>query len=556
MLIKNNFFLRHKKIVLILLMSVIILGILITFWFRKAKPVTFAITQNNTAIVKKGDIKVSISGSGTIESASTKNIASEVSANVEKVYVQVGDKVNKGDVLFELDSSDLDTKIRNKKRSVSSLSKTVSEYKEDVKNLNVHSNFEGYVSNLKYSKGDNINKNSVIFEIVDSSSYKLETQVYYNERNQVNIGDKVTMMFLETFTYIDGIVTEVSDIKEQSSLGGQLQRVEIKVENPGYTLEGVQVSNISITTQQGITVTAADIGTFEKNEPKEFKSPSSGTIKDIYINNGSFVENGELIIVLENDDLYDNLSDAQLSLADASTELSDLESEYSFYTIVSPIDGVVTSINVSENDYVRSESTLAKIVNNYDIEFDIEVDELDILNLEVGQKANVTIDAIEKTNLEPIEGGVSEIALEGTTMNNVTSYPVTISLQGNDDIRMGMNCSAEIVIKSAENVLIAPVEAIDNRKGKYYVTLENGEVKEVEVGIYNEDYIEITSGLNEGEKIKLPQTISNNKTTTNSTMNPMGGFPSGMPSGGMMPGGGGMPTGMPSGGGMNMRGER
>ncbi len=552
MLIKNNFFLRHAKLLWILLGVVIVVAVLFSiFGFSRNKKVTFAQMNNNIAIVQKGDISVSISGSGTIESASAKNIASEVSAKVKSVNVSVGDKVSKGDVLFELDSSDLETQIRNKQRSVTNLSKTVSSYKEDVNNLNVHATQAGYVSNLKYSKGDTVNKNSVLFEITDSSTYKVEVKVYYNEKNPVSIGDSVKLMFSETFTYIDGVVTNVSDIKEQSTLGGQLQTVEIEVENPGYTLEGVEVSNISIKTVQGLTVTSATTGTFVANEPKSFKSPSSGTIKEMYINNGSYISDNQLIIVLENDDLYDDLSDAKLSLSDALTELNDIKSDSSFYTITSPIDGIVTSVNISEGDYVRSESTIAKVVNNYDIEFEIDVDELDILDLEVGQKAKVTIDAIEETAVTPLEGTVSEIALEGTTMSSVTSYPVTISLTGNDDIKMGMNCSAEIIVESAEDVLMVPVEAITSRKGKYYVTLENNETKEVEVGIYNEDYIEIVSGLTEGEKVILPTTVSGNtKNTEKQGMGQMGGFSGGgMPTGGGMPSGGGMPGGMNMGGG-------
>ncbi|MBO5179088.1 MAG: efflux RND transporter periplasmic adaptor subunit, partial [Clostridia bacterium] len=369
-----------------------------------------------------------------------------------------------------------------------------------------------------------------------------------------NVGDSVSMMFLETFVDIEGVVSKVSDIKEQSDLGGQLQTIEIKVDNPGYTLEGVQVSNITIKTQKGLNISSLGIGTFTSNEAKQFKSSSSGTIKEIYINDGSYVSANELIIVLENDDLYDNLSDAQTSLSDAVTELNDIKNDSSFYTITSPIDGVVTTLNISEGDYVRSESTLAKVVNNYEIEFDIDVDELDILDLKIGQEAKVTIDAIEETVKEPLTGTVSEIALEGTTMNSVTSYPVTISLSGNDNIKMGMNCSAEIIVESAEDVLILPVEAIDSRREKYYVTLENNERKEVEVGIYNEDYIEIVSGLTEGDKVLLPATVSgvNAQNSEKQNMNQMSGFPGGgMSTGGSMPNGGRIPSG-----GMNMRGER
>ena len=175
------------------------------------------------------------------------------------------------------------------------------------------------------------------------------------------------------------------------------------------------------------------------------------------------------------------------------------------------------------------------------------------MDVKIGQEVKVTIDAISDTEKEPIIGTVSEIALEGTSMNSVTTYPVTISLEGNDSIKMGMNCSAEIIIESKENILTIPVEAVTTREDKYFVTLEDGTEKEVETGIYDEDNIEIVSGLEEGQSVILPQLVKGTSSTSNENKgnNSFGGF-GGMTGGapmnmgssngrGGMPNGGGMP---------------
>ena len=524
MLVKSNFFVRHRKghiicgsIVLVLIVA------FFAFGFRPKSQMVFA-SEREVATVSKGDISVSISGSGSIESASTKNIASEVSATVKSVNVSVGDRVSKGDVLFELDSSDLESQIRSKQKSVTSLQDTVNDYSEEISNLNVKSTATGYVDNLRVAVGDKVSKESVLFDVVDTSVFKLNVEFIYNANAPIQEGDTARIFMSNTFEYLYGRVSYVSDKKEYYEYGGQRQSVEIEIDNPGYNLTGIEANSIVIETSGGATLTSIDSGVFEEDTPTSVKSMSSGTVKSIYIKEGSYVQDGEVVIILENDSLYTSLSDARSSLSDAYTELNDTKDDYSFYTITAPIDGVVTSISVSEGDYVRSESTLAKIVNNYEIEFQIEVDELDILSLEIGQEAKVTIDAIEETSTTPLTGTVSEIALEGTTMNSVTSYPVTISLSGNDEIRIGMNCSAEIIVESAEDVLILPVEAIDSKRDKYYVTLKDGTEKEVEVGIYNEDYIEIVSGLTEGEEVLLPITVrSTSSTTEQSGMMPMGG---------------------------------
>lgn len=551
MLSKSNFFIKHKRLLIIVAVCVVIVvsGLVMIRLMKKTSNAVYA-RERKTVAVSKGDISVSVSGSGSIESASTKNIASEVAAKVTEVNVAVGDKVSKGDVLFQLDPSSLETQIRNKQKSITSLQKSVNEYNEDISNLNVVSDVSGYVSNFKYVAGDNVSKNTVLFQVTDTSIFKLNTTFLYNASNPISVGNQAKIFLADTYSYLYGTVSHVSDKKDYYEYGGQVQEVEIEVENPGYSLDGIQSTSIIVTTNNGTEIKATSSATFEIQTPVSFKCKTTGTVKETYIRNGDFINIGDLIMVIENDDLSENLKEAKTSLADAYTELSDIKDEYSFYTITAPIDGVVTSVNVSEGDYVRSESTLAKLVNNYEIEFEIDVDELDILDLEVGQEAKVTIDAIEETSSTPLIGKVSEIALEGTTMSSVTSYPVTISLTGNDDIRMGMNCSAEIVVKSAENVLVVPVEAITTRKNKYYVTMENGEEREVEVGIYNEDYIEIVSGLTEGEKVMLPETVdgssnTNEKEKDNSSF---GGFDmngGGMPNmGGDRPNmGGGMPGG-------------
>ena len=563
-MIKSNFFMRHKKLLIILgfiLIVAIIGGRFFVIGGKKATLANQQMIQEFTS-VEKGNIELTVTGSGAIESSSTKDVAAEVSAKVKAVNIKVGDIVKKGDILFELDSSDLETQIRNKQKTVTNYQKTVNEYNEDIKNLNVYSDVSGYIKNLTIDTGDEVNKNSKIFEIVDDSYYVFTTNFRYNSNNPIEIGDTVTMMINESFEHMEGTVSKVSDFKEHYEYGGEMQEVEVKVENPGYTLEGITVSQIAITTKNNLM--AISTATFEGLESVSFKCPTSGTVAQLNVNEGSYVTPDTLIMTLENEDLYENLSDAKNSLSDALTELSDIKEDYSFYTITAPIDGVVTSVDVNVDDYVRSESTIAKIVNNTEVKFEISVDELDILDIEIGQEAKVTIDALEETETTPLIGHVTEIALEGTNMNSVTSYPVTISLAGSDEIRMGMNCTTEIVVDSAKDVLVIPVEAVEARRNKYYVTMEDDTQREIEIGIYDEDYIEIVSGLTEGEKVKLPTKILSTSTgneTTEEGGNMMGGFMGGsaMPMGGSMPTGmtGGMPGGMTAGGMQGgMRGGR
>lgn len=555
MLEKSNFWLKNKKKIVIIGIVGIVVLLAIFFIATSRKRRVFARGvegTTNTATVSRGDIKVNITGSGTITPSDSKTLVSEVAAEVLEIHVAEGDKVQKGDVLFVLDSKNLTEQINTKVNTVNNLSKNVNSYKEDIANLNVYASMSGYITNFNAVVGDSINKNSSICGIIDDSTYIVSMNYYYNKNTPINEGDPVKIFIGETFTYLDGFVSATTDLMQSADVGGQTQTIEIEINNPGYTLENRSVNSAVISTQSGVQLSSIGTGTIKLNNTTNLKSKSSGTIKELYIKNGSHVNKGDLIMVLENDDLYDSLETAQKSLSDANEELQNARDDYSLYTITAPFDGTITTVNILVGDNVRTDTQLAKIVNNNEVEFDIDVDELDILDLEVGQKAYVTIDAIEETATTPLEGEVTKVSIEGTTMSSVTSYPVTISLAGSESIRMGMNCSTEIEIKSATDVLVLPVEAINTKGDTYFVLMEDGSQREIEVGIYNEDYIEIVSGLEEGEKVKLPETVKATETTQESAdmrgNSMMGGFSNqGMPSfgGGNMQGGG-----MPQMGGM------
>lgn len=529
MLAKSSFFLRHKRKLAFLL----ILGIFIAIGFiifrnsRKSINTAFA-SSRESYTVAKGNITSSITGSGTIGSSNSKNIASEVSADVLVCNVKVGDKVSKGDILFELDKSSLDSQIRKQEKSISSAQKNVASYKNDLNNLYIYAPTSGYISGSTNKLGDDINKNSNLFSILNTDNYYIESYFFYNSTVDIEVGNTASVFIANTLNEVKGTVSYVSEYKEVSNEGTPMILAEISIPNPGYSLNGISALPTVYTATKAIK--AIEYGTIKEEDIINVKSQSSGTISTLNFKNGDFVNAGELLMILSNDDLKDNLSDAQTTLSDAYEDLNDINDTYDFYTITAPIDGVITAVNVAVDDYVRSESVLATIVNTSDLEFSISVDELDISDVEIGQEVKITIDALEETEKEPLIGYVSEIALEGSSMNSVTTYPVTISLSGDDSIKIGFNCSAEIVISSAEDVVIVPVEAINSRRGQYFVTLEDMTEKEVTVGMYDEDNIEIKSGLEVGDIILLPEKVASTSTETSTQMT--GGnmsFPGGMP---------------------------
>lgn len=216
-------------------------------------------------------------------------------------------------------------------------------------------------------------------------------------------------------------------------------------------------------------------------------------------------------------------------------------------SIVAPADGTITSISVQAGDRVTSGKAVAHITNYSDLETVIQVDELDIPKVQVGQSVTLKVNSFPDTTYT---GKVTDVAKEGTVSNGVSSFNVTIHIDDPKDVKIGMTTEASILTDSKDNVLYVPVEAVHTKGDQKFVFVQssasssNGKAnmqrKVVKTGIHNEDSVEITEGLQEGENIQLPMAAQGNG--TNNYNNKQGGF--------MMTPGGGMGGGF-GGRGMN-----
>ena len=151
-----------------------------------------------------------------------------------------------------------------------------------------------------------------------------------------------------------------------------------------------------------------------------------------------------------------------------------------------------------------SDNTLMTIAKMDNVKITISVDELDILAISEGQKATITLDALED---EVFEGTISRVSPLASQSSGTAKYQVDITIPMHDQMRVGMTASASIVIYEAKDVLVIPLNAIQQRGDQMFVYKgydDQGNLNDelnVETGISDADYVEITSGLNEGDTI-------------------------------------------------------
>src|SRR5699024_9314097 len=142
--------------------------------------------------------------------------------------------------------------------------------------------------------------------------------------------------------------------------------------------------------------------------------------------------------------------------------LETTQDSYDNYTIKAPIAGQVIAKNYNVGETItrdsNSENTLAVIYDLSSLTFEMSIDELDVSQVEVGQSVVVTADAFEG---ETFSGTVTNVSLESTYSNGVTTYPVTVTMNdGLDKLLPGMNVDGVITLAQADDVLTIPVDAL------------------------------------------------------------------------------------------------
>ena len=200
------------------------------------------------------------------------------------------------------------------------------------------------------------------------------------------------------------------------------------------------------------------------------------------------------------------LLELQVDIARANLDATKLNLEKA--VIVAPFDGVVADITITEGKDV-STATLAtpaiSLVDTSEIELSGFIDEIDIAMVQLGQEANILLDALPD---EEVKGEVAFISLVGAIQAGVVSYDTTITLKNPvAELRDGMTATAEVIIERRDNVLFIPNRALrgtwENPKVLVLVD-EQVEERAITLGLTDGINTEVLSGLEEGEKVELP----------------------------------------------------
>lgn len=561
-----------KKGVLVLIIGAAVLAAVFGLWLlksRSARTSSEGVQGQRTAVVTKGTITSELSSSGVISPKDTYSLTSLVEGEVISADFEEGDQVTEGQILYQIDVSSMESELKSASTSLERAQKKYEKAQEDYNEAvsdysgnTYKATRTGYIRELNIQAGDQVGQNTDIASIYNDQIMKIRVPFLAQEAAAIGAGNQAVLTLTDTEEQINGVVTAVSNMDEVLDGGRIVRYVTIEAANPG----GLTSSHSAVAEINGMVCTAE--GSFEAATDLVMKAdlPSSVEVEAMLVHEGDYVTEGTPIFRIASKDAenlldtyQDAMAQAEESLESAQSKVDSTKESYDNYTITAPISGQVITKSVKEGDTISrnsgsSDTTLAVIYDLSQLTFEMSVDELDVRSVQVGQKVSVTADALEG---QTFTGTVTNVSLESVQSNGVTNYPVTVTLDETGDLLPGMNVDGVILLDQTEDALMIPIDSL-MRGNRVYVkddTVKEAEgsvpagfrAVEVETGLTNDDYVEIVSGLAEGEEVYVNES---SKSTDAFMMGVPGGGMGGGPGSGMgAPAGrAGGPSGGPGGG--------
>ena len=477
---------------------------------QQAKPASVDASYTEAAPERR-DVTNTLSGTGTLNPANTYTVKSLVDGKVLTGTIEEGNIVEESNVLYTIDSSDAST---NFEKAEIAMQQAQRSYDKVVDRQYVRAEVAGVVSSLKVTKGDEVTSGQEVAVIRDSSRMLLTLEFPAADAANFSVGQSAAVTLDGTFEQLDGTVTSVSGT-DALSAGNLLTRtVTITVKNAGG-LTTAQAATASIN-----GVSSIGSATFAYQAERTLTAQAAGTVTSINVQEGSDVAKDDIILGLSGDDLTESIQSASESLRSAEISMQNLQDAMNNYTITAPISGTIIEKDAKVGDAVKAGDTLCIVYDLSYLEMSINVDELQISSISVGQKVQITADAVpDKTYV----GTVTRVSMKGTSNGGTTTYPVSIRIDDTDGLRPGMNANAEIVVAEAKNALVVPNAAVV--RGSYVLVTKDSpsaanadtamEAPEgfvyvpVKTGVSDDDYTQIVSGIQEGDTIGYdPSSVS------------------------------------------------
>ena len=555
---------RWKWLIVLLVIAALAAG---GYWYwnnRKGAAGPDISSAIHTSPVVRGNISAIVSGSGSVATSREQSLAAPGASTLLQINVEDGEYVSKGDVLFVLDCPE----VVSSQQAVSKYEYQLAEYYAARDELQRVADKDYLVTSLGAKIGDKLMKNGNLMSLLDISIMSI--QVPAADGAAWASGQILQVTLLE---YGNTIYGTLSGDPTASSNNGMDYLTFTLILDKGQRIGGEtygQAYNRNLNNQAAVML--------KPNAETQIKSPADGYLEVLNAVEGEIISEGTLMFRISSTNLDSQISDANSEMQVAMSNLKQKQT-----VLTADFDGIYYAAADSSGpkntflqigDSMRSGESLGKIVDSDRMQIVFNVDELDIAKVEIGQEVNVIADALPD---KVYTGRVARIAQEGASSGNVAYYWVLIEVTEWEGLKVGMTSSLEIVVEESFDTLMVPINAVHTLRGIKYVILaedqtgadggttvqpgrmpnqsgqriqggqpegaQEGQPQQrtqngagnvniqlperaiiVETGVVNDTFVEILSGLEEGQVVEVAGTRANNNMNQGFMMIPgMGG---------------------------------
>lgn len=506
----KKFWKKHKVLCIVLIVIAVVVGgiaLLVRSVVKTAEATMATLTEPNIVEMERRTLVSSISATGTIVSSKSKTVTAGVTGvDITDVFVELGDYVTEGDIICQLDTTDLSADLSDAKTA---LNNTIKKTNMDL---------ETAQKNLEEAQEDRKIHNA------------------RNEQSVINAWDD----YEDQCDVIDGLKNQKNALV--NSLNAKKKSIEEKTQEKANT-ETVSPGDASIGTLDAeIAALQAEceqlntqIASYDAQISKE--QVTADSLFQAYIKSAEVKADGERSYDSSVESRQTSLEASKINASSSGktekNQIKQLEKQLEECVVKAPFSGVVTAVNVEAGDTYTG-AAIVTIEDNSAYEIETQIDEYDIGKIALGQRVVVKTNA---TDDEELEGTVIQIAPRATKggTGGVT-YAVRISLDTpHDMIRLDMTAKLSIILSEKTNVLTVPYDAVvEDEEGNFYIEIVDetigpdvtpappedptdlealinaGNYKRIYVtkGIESDYYIEVISDeLKEGMEVVVPKTL-------------------------------------------------
>ncbi len=534
------------------------------FLVMKTRSVGAQADEAMTAVATRGMLETYIEGNGVTAAKKREELGKELKGKVSEILVSVGDEVKAGDALLVVNPTETREELKSAENELVNVQRGVSDAQAEVaraqtqvnaaqKRLNkltITAPFTGKLIPATdadgkapvYRVGQQLSEGTVIGYMVDESKMMLSLYFSAAYSGQIQSGQKVTVSVPSAMSTVSGVVSSIESAQRISNEGVKLFRVNLSLENPGTLTKGM-IATATIVTEAG-DLYPAESGTLEYAREETVTVQTGGEIAalngiDYYSYTG-----GATIMQLTSDAAQDELKNAQSSVITAQNgvvnaqklvqskqeRIAELKKLIANATVKSPIDGVVVSLSVVEEQVVSGTQALVVVADLNDIIVNANITATDVSAVTAGQPATMTMYTSDGELM--MTGMVDSVALEPSQdssggQGSMPTFPAVISIDPVEgrSVAIGQGVDYRITTASSMDCLIVPSSAVVNTEdgtavfakpaeGQFFdnaLPLPEGTegvppdfvLVPVEVGISDASNTEILSGISDGDIVFL-----------------------------------------------------